>query len=211
MGLQIYGIAASRALRPLWVAHEMGLVYEHMAVHYVGGATRTPEILAINPNGHIPIVKDGDVVVWESMAQCLWLAQVHGAGKPDSIAPQSANEWAAAYKWSFWTVTECEKDALTVLMHRLAMPEPERKPELATQAESRLRVPMRVLDGAVASMPYLAGDRFTVADVCAASVLFWARSGKFDFTDFPNAKRWLDACLSRPAFLEVRALSKQGR
>jgi glutathione S-transferase len=207
--LQIYGIAASRALRPLWTAHELGLTYEHIAVPYQGGAARTPEMLAINPNGHVPVVRDGDVVVWESMAECLYLAQAHGA--PDSIAPQNAAEWAAAYKWSFWAVTECEKDALTVLMHNTVMPEPERKPELALQATARLRVPMRVLDAQLASSAYLGGGRFTVADVCVASVLMWTRSGKFDFAEFPNVARWLEACLSRPKYLEVRALSKQGR
>ena len=46
MSLKIYGIVASRAVRPLWVAHELGLSYEHVPVHYQGGGTRTPEFLA---------------------------------------------------------------------------------------------------------------------------------------------------------------------
>ena len=68
MTLRIYGTAASRAARPLWVAQELGLAYEHIALPYVGGATRTPEFLKVNPNGRIPVVDDDGVLVWESMA-----------------------------------------------------------------------------------------------------------------------------------------------
>src|SRR5215207_9279583 len=70
MTLKIYGTAASRAARPLWAAQEMGLAYEHIALPYVGGATRTPEFLAINPNGRIPVVDDDGVLVWSPWPVC---------------------------------------------------------------------------------------------------------------------------------------------
>jgi glutathione S-transferase len=133
MSLKIYGIGASRAVRPLWVAAELGLNFEHIPVPYQGGATRTSEFLALNPNGHIPVIEDhrpeGTVTVWESMACALYLAKVHGTPDGQSIAPANAQEEADALRWSFWTVTEVEKDALTVLMHRLVMPVDQRKPE----------------------------------------------------------------------------------
>ncbi|MDY0106651.1 MAG: glutathione S-transferase N-terminal domain-containing protein, partial [Giesbergeria sp.] len=135
MGLTIYGIAASRAVRPLWAATELGLDFEHVATPYQGGATRTPEFQALNPNGHIPVLVDhrpeGDVVLWESMACTLYVARHHGKGDGSDLAPATPREDAEALRWSFWAVTEVEKDALTVLMHRVAMPAGERKPELA--------------------------------------------------------------------------------
>ena len=67
MALTIYGINASRAVRPLWVATELGLTFEHVQTDYKAGTTRTPDFLALNPNGHIPVVVDhrpeGDVTV----------------------------------------------------------------------------------------------------------------------------------------------------
>ena len=75
MTLKIYGTAASRAARPLWVAQELSLAYEHIALPYVGGATRTPEFLKVNPNGRIPVVDDDGVLVWESMACTVYLAE----------------------------------------------------------------------------------------------------------------------------------------
>ena len=110
MSLAIYGTAASRAARPLWVAEELHLVYAHIPLDYLDGGTRTPEFLALNPNGHIPVVDDGGVVVWESMACALYLADRF---RPDGVAPLGATtpaEQAELLRWSFWAVTEYEKE-----------------------------------------------------------------------------------------------------
>lgn len=216
MRLTIYGIAASRAVRPLWVATELGLNFEHIHTPYQGGATRTPEFLARNPNGRIPVVVDhrppgegGDIVVWESMACALYLARHHGPADGASLTPATPREDAEALRWSFWTVNEVEKDALAVLMHRVAMPTDQRKPELAEAAERRLQVPLRVLEAHLTGQQargqaHLAADRFTVADVCVASVLAWARPARDLMARYPWTSAWLDACLTRPAHPALR-------
>ena len=153
MSLTIYGIPASRAMRPLWAATELGLDFTHVNLDYQGGGTRAPAFLAINPNGHIPVVVDqrpadqgGEVVVWESMACALYLARHHGVADGQSITPANPAEDAEALRWSFWAVNEVERDALTVLMHRMVMPAERRKPELADAAERRLVAPLGVLE-----------------------------------------------------------------
>ncbi len=227
MSLTIYGIAASRAVRPLWVAEELGLDYRHVPVPYQGGGARTPEMLALNPNGHIPVLTDqrpdgeggqsGElVVVWESMACALYLARVHGVADGQSIAPATPAEEAEALKWAFWTVTELEKDALTVLMHRVAMPADQRKPELADAAEKRLRTPLAVLEQHLAArqqhgQAWLAASRFTVADVCVASVAGWAKPARELMAQFPLTSQWLEACLARPANQKLRLLGRAGQ
>ena len=209
MTLKIYGIAASRASRPLWVAHELGLAYEHVPQPYQGGATRTPEFLALNPNGHIPVVDDNGVLVWESMACALYLAgRFQGAGA-EPLAAVNHAEQAEILRWSFWAVTECEKDALTFLMHRVAMPPERRKPELAVQAAHRLLPALRVLEQHLQDRDHIAGERFTVADICVASVLAWVqRSGELN-AQCPQVSAWLTRCLDRPAQQQVRALARR--
>lgn len=208
MTLKIYGISASRALRPLWAALELGVPFEHVAATYKGGATRTPEFLHLNPNGHIPVVVDespeGVVTVWESMACALYITRVHGQADGQSITPATPREEAEALRWSFWAVTELEKDALTVLMHRIAMPADQRKPELADQAESRLKVPLAVLEQLLQAQhargeAYLAANRFTVADLCVASVAHWIRPAASLLAQYPAVATWLQACLARAA------------
>jgi len=213
MALTIYGIIASRAIRPLWVATELGLDFEHRQTDYRGGATRTPEFLALNPNGHIPVLVDhrpeGDVTVWESMACALYLARQHGRPDGVNLVPATPREDAEALRWSFWSVTEVEKDALTVLMHRLVMPAEQRKPEQAEAAEQRLKVPLRVLEQQLAQQQtrgesHLAAARFTVADLCVASVLLWVRAARELMSEFPRVNAWLHQCLSRPAYESLR-------
>jgi glutathione S-transferase len=215
MGLTIHGISASRAIRPLWAAQELGIPFEQDAKSYKDGGTRTPEFLALNPNGHIPVLVDarpeGEVVVWESMACVLYLARLHGRGDGTDLAPCGAREEAEALRWAFWTVTELESDALTVLMHRMAMPADRRKPELADAAAHRLKVPLRVLEShlqaqADRAQPWLAADRFTVADLCVASVANWARPEAGLLEAFPLTRDWLHRCIERPAYLAAKAM-----
>ncbi|MEO8023387.1 glutathione S-transferase family protein [Polaromonas sp.] len=210
MTLKIYGIAASRTSRPLWVAQELGLVYEHIAQPYEGGATRTPGFLALNPNGHIPVIDDDGVLVWESMACALYLAgRFPGEGQA-SLGALNHAEQADILRWSFWAVTECEEDALTFLMHRVAMPEDRRKPELALKAEQRLAPALRVLEQHLQTRSYVAGERFTVADICVASVLAWAQRAEA-MAQCPRLAGWLERCLARPAQLQVRVMARNER
>lgn len=218
MALTIYGINASRAIRPLWVATELGLEFEHQPTPYQGGATRTPEFLALNPNGHIPVLVDhrpeGDVTVWESMACALYIAHHHGQPDGVNLVPATPREDAEALRWSFWTVTEVERDALTVLMHRLVMPADQRKPDLAEAAERRLQVPLRVLEQHLAQQeargePFMAAARFTVADVCVASVLVWVRPARELLAAYPLVSAWLAQCLARPAYESLRRQPKR--
>jgi glutathione S-transferase len=213
MSLTIYGIPASRAVRPLWAATELGLDFQHVELPYQRGGTRTPEYLAINPNGHVPAVVDarpeGDVVVWESMACALYIARHHGRADGVGITPATPREDAEALRWSFWAVNETEADALTVLMHLFAMPEERRKPELAAAAERRLAVPLRVIEQHLqrqqaAGQAFLAAARFTVADLCVASVLNWARPSQVLMDAHPLTHDWILRCMARPAYLQVR-------
>ena len=215
MTLKIYGIGPSRAARPIWTALELGVPFDLISTPYAGGATRTPEFLAVNPNGHIPVLIDeraeGAITVWESMACALYIARVHGKADGQTIAPATPREEAEALRWSFWTVSELEADALTVLMHRMAMPEDQRKPELADKAESRLKVPLAVLEKHLQAQhakgeAYLAANRFTVADVCVASVASWIRPAPHVLLEYPAVDAWLKACLDRPAYVKSRTM-----
>lgn len=213
MALTIYGINASRAIRPLWVATELGLDFVHQPTDYKAGTTRTPEFLALNPNGHIPVIVDhrpeGDVTVWESMACALYIARHYGRPDRVNLVPTTPREDAEALRWSFWTVTEVEKDALTVLMHRLVMPAEERKHDLAETAERRLKVPLRVLEQHLAQQqargePFIAAARFTLADLCVASVMLWVRPARELLAQYPLVSAWLEQCLARPAYETLR-------
>src|SRR5690242_13628716 len=75
--LKIYGIARTRAFRALWMAMELGIDYEHDPVEIGDAGARTPEFLAINPNGRLPVIVDDGFVLFESLAITMYLAKKH--------------------------------------------------------------------------------------------------------------------------------------
>src|SRR6266576_223799 len=91
--IKLYGIPRSRAMRPLWMLEELGLPYEQVKVSFVND-TRKPEFLRLNPNGHIPVLQDGDLVLWESLAINLYLARKYDKG----LWPKQADDAAERFK-----------------------------------------------------------------------------------------------------------------
>ena len=206
MALKIYGVARSRAFRTLWMAKELGLNYEHIKVDFATGETRTPEHLALNPNGHVPVIDDDGVILWESMAINLYLAKKYGR---DGFYPPRLVDEARAWQWSFWGMTEIERPVLTALFNRAILPENERDPAAADAAEKTLAQPLGVLDGALGHSPYLLGDKFTVADLNVSSILAWARPAQIDFSAFAKVAEWTRNCAERPAARAARQLQRE--
>jgi glutathione S-transferase len=206
MALKIYGVARSRAFRTLWMAKELGLDYEHIKIDFATGDTRRPEHLALNPNGHVPVIDDDGLILWESMAINLYLAKKYGR---DGFYPSRLAEEARAWQWSFWGMTEIERPVLTALFNRAILPEDKRDPAAADAAEKTLAAPLTVLDGALGQSANLLGDRFTVADLNVASVLSWARPAQIDMSPFPKVSEWLKNCAERPAARAARQLQRE--
>jgi glutathione S-transferase len=96
-GLRIYGIARTRAFRALWMANELGLDYEHLPIEIGAAGARSPEFLAINPNGRLPFIVDNGFVLFESLAITLYLAKKHSNRK---LYPGTLEDEASAWQWS---------------------------------------------------------------------------------------------------------------
>ena len=198
MTLRIYGIAASRAIRALWMAEELGLAYEHVPIHYRDDpdgplGKNNPQFRRANPLGRVPAIDDGGFTLWESMAINLYLARKHGKG----LWPATVEGEGLAYQWSFFAVTEIDPPIVEWAKHALVLPQAERDPAIAAESAAKLQRPLAVVDAALAHRPYLAGGAFTVADLNLAAALFRAR--RMDHAARPNLARWLADCFSRPA------------
>jgi len=194
--IKLYGISASRTLRPLWLLEEIGMKYEQIPVDFRKGENREPEFLKINPNGKLPALIDGDLALFESMAINLYLARKYGG----SLYPTNEADIARAEMWSFWVMSEVEYDLLNVLFNRRLLPEAERDAERADRAAQRLETPFTVLDDALKENDYLLGDAFTVADLNVAAVFSWCRPARVKLNEWPTLKDWLMRCIGRPAF-----------
>jgi glutathione S-transferase len=201
--LQIYGIARTRAFRALWIAKELGIGYEHLPVEIGDAGARTPEFLAINPNGRLPVIVDGDFVLFESLAITMYLAKKHAAG---TLYPASLEGEARTWQWSLWAVTEVDRGVNIWSLHAVRLPAAEQDAAKRAEALKVLAAPFKVLDTAVAKQPYLLGDQFTVADLNVAAVI--SRAVEMDLSAVPHLKAWLVRCLERPAARAALALKK---
>src|SRR6478609_12162843 len=116
--LQLYGKPRSRAMRCLWMLEEMGEPYRLIEKSTRADDLQSTEYLRLNPNARIPTLVDGDVVLWESMAINLYLAQ-----KYQGSMHCDARVLGYAAQWSFWAMLEMEPSLLELLEHRAMLPE----------------------------------------------------------------------------------------
>ena len=202
--LRIYGIARTRAFRALWVAKELGVDYEHLPIEIGDDGAKSPEFLAINPNGRLPVIVDGDFVLFESLAITLYLAKKHSSGK---LYPATLEGEARAWQWSLWAVTEVDRGVNIWSLHAVRLPPQERNTALREEALRVIASPFKVLDAAVAKQPYLLGNDFTIADLNVAAVI--SRVVDMDLSAWPHLKDWLTRCLDRPAAREALALKNK--
>ena len=187
----IYGITNSRTARVLWLAAELGIDAEHIDVHWKDEAG-AEQHRKRNPNGRVPVLDDGSLRLFESMAINLHLARTRGG----ELAPRDAGEDALVLQWSFWVVSECETWMERIMGTSGPGHEAERE-----RAITRLERPLDALDIALQGRDYLVGDRFTVADLNVASVFSWGRNGHFPFDRWPTVDAWLRRCLDRPKLI----------
>ena len=203
--LQLYGNPRSRAIRCLWMLEEIGKPYQLVEKTTRADDLQTAEYLRLNPNARIPTLVDGDLVLWESMAINLYLAQKYD-GPMHCAGPEVLG---IAAQWSFWTMLEIEHLLLHLLEHRALLVEFSRDASAVERNELLLKKPLGVLNDALAGRNYLAGTSFTVADLNVAGILVWAKMARLDLSAYPELARWLNACLARPAYMRLRDLTRK--
>lgn len=198
--LKIHGIPRSRAFRCIWAAEEAGLPYEVIPVGF--GPELKAAIAAVNPNGKIPALEDGDLVLFESLA-----INLHIAGKAGAPLMPQGDDASRVLQWTLWAATEAEPAHQMWAYNTYLLPPEKRDPAAARQGAEALAQRLAVLEGHLAAKgPYLLGPAFTIADLNLAAVLYGAWLNGFDFGRFPKVKAWLDACLTRPKALAARKL-----
>jgi glutathione S-transferase len=201
--IHLYGSPPNRSFRTFWLLEELGLEYEFTKLDTRAGECRTPEFLAINPNGHVPTLVDGEVTVWESMAINLYLGRKHGG----ALVPTTLDGDAQLYQWSFWAMTEAETPLLNWGMHTQFLPDETRDADIANEAGEQLATRFGVLEGELAKSAYLAGNSFGLVDLNVSAVCSWADMMNYDLSAFPKVRTWLDQCLARPAAKKVAEMS----
>ena len=197
----LYGISSSRAFRSIWAAEEIGLDYDHVPTSFRGD-NQKPEFLAVNPNGRIPALVDGELQLFESMAINLYLTKNYGA----RLLPEGAAGEAKVLQWSVWGISEIEPLQMQIVVQQFLTPEDKRDAEVVSRATQALARPLGVLNTALGEGQYLLGEEFTIADLNVAGVMDLLMMLQFDFSQWEHVARWLKACQERPSYSSAKAV-----
>jgi glutathione S-transferase len=189
--IRVYGNKFSRTPRITWCLQEAGVDYEMVETPYA--KVKSPEYLALNPNGKVPCIVDGDLAIFESLAINLYIAKNYGMGK---IYPSDAKEEALVLQWTLWVATEVEPYLLAALLVKLGFSKDE---AAAKAAPERVRPAIMVLDRHLKDREWLVGKNFSVADLNVAAVVSSAQGGEVDISYAKNVGAWLERCLARAA------------
>ncbi len=198
------------SLAPHMLLCEIGVPFELALVDRERDAHKAPAYLALNPNGQIPVLVDGDLVLYEAAAICLHLADAHPEAR--LAPPLRTAERAHYYKWITW----CTNTLQAMLMHYFY---PERMVddgdeaaarEVKRHAQARIAPMLDRLDEQLAAHggPWLLGEAFSAVDPYALMLCRWTRGFARPARSLPHVGPYLARMLERPAIL--RAFEREG-
>ncbi len=205
--IQLHYFPGNASMTPHLLLEEMGLPFELKLIDREHGALQSPEYLALNPNGLIPVLVDGDLVLYETAAIVLHLVDTHPeAGL--SPAPGTA-ERAHFVKWLVWLAASLQSQ-MTYYFHTdryLAPGNKDGVAQLKAAVEAKIAGLIDQIDARLAASggPWMMGERFSAIDPYAFMLCRWTRGMKRPARTLPHIAPFLERVLERPATQRVIA------
>lgn len=197
--IKIYGTPRSTAFRCYWLMEEIGgISYETQSVDFAKGENKSADYLKLNPNGKVPTMIDGDLVVWESMAICYYLIEKYQAFQ---FVGTTAKEHAEVNQWNFWSVIHL-MGAVEPLLLQSIRKTPDSEITKVAREEDLPRY-LGVLEGRLVGREYMVMDKFTLADITTMSVVRLGSFINYDLSSFPNINAWMARLSEREAYKKI--------
>ena len=196
--LKVWGRKTSiNVQKVMWVIGELGLAHERIDVGGAFGGLDAPDYLALNPNGVIPTLEDGETVVWESNAVVRYLTSKYDAG---GLAPSDLAAKAQADQWMDWHATTLYGDFITIFLGLVRTAPSQRDEAAIALAEKATAGHYRLLEQALAGRAYIAGDRLTMGDIPVAATLYRYFTLEIERPSLPNLEAYYARMQERPAY-----------
>jgi glutathione S-transferase len=198
--LRIWGRANSvNVQKVLWCLSELDLAYERIDAGMAFGRNGDPDYLAMNPNGRVPTLVDGDFELWESNSIMRYLVMAH---RPDSpLYPQAPKRRAAVDRWLDWTLSTVQPVDRPVFWALVRTPVEQRDMVAIQKHADAEAVIWRIADAQLATRRFIEGDDFTLADIAlGAYARRWFGVEGVTKPALPHLQRWFAQFASRPGF-----------
>ncbi|MET0677121.1 MAG: glutathione S-transferase [Bradyrhizobium sp.] len=215
--LTIWGRANSvNVQKVLWCLSELDLAYERIDAGMQFGKNNEAPYLAMNPNGRVPTLVDGDYVLWESNSVMRYLCTAYGQGRNEGtgegsvkgspIYPASPKARAGVDRWLDWTLSTLQPVDRPVFWALVRTP-PEKRDMVAIQKDVDAEaVVWRIVEAQLATRRFIEGDQFTIADIAlGAYARRWLGVEGVTKPNLPNVERWFAQFAARPGFVRFIA------
>ncbi|HWD60780.1 MAG TPA: glutathione S-transferase family protein [Stellaceae bacterium] len=197
--LKIWGrTTSSNVQKVLWTCAELGIAYDRVDHGGPFGGNRDPEYLKLNPNGLVPTVIDGDLVMWESNTVCRYLCTTHPNG--ERLYPKDPAARTHVERWMDWQLSVVG-GPMGALLQGLIRSTPETRDVAAIEAARRRAITAwEIVDDALAGQPYLGGQTLSLAEMTLGTHIYRWFNYAIERPDMKNLRAWYDRCAARPGF-----------
>ena len=198
MAITLLGrLSSVNVQKVVWALEELRLDYEQVNLGGKFGGLDEPAYRALNPNGKVPTLRDGELVVWESHAIVRYLAAGYGTG---SLWPVDVKRRAIVDQWTDWTATTFQPAWIDVFWRFVRTPAAQHDKAAIGRALAAAFEAYAHLDRGLAASPFLGGETLTYADIVAGASMFRWMTMKIERPPLPNLEAWYRRLEERPAF-----------
>ncbi len=201
--IKIFGSPQSSSGRCYWCLEEVGANYEAQAISFKDKEHKSESFLKINPNGKVPALIDGDLVLSESMAINFYLAEKY---KPELLG-NSIEDKAKVRQWSFWAIADLQPPIINIFIQKNFVPDEHRDQSSIEKSEKKLPPMLESLNQQLKGNNFLVGNKFSLADLNVNSVVSICIPINYDLSEYKNVVKWLETISQRPAFQKYISLN----
>jgi glutathione S-transferase len=196
--LKIWGRnTSSNVQKVLWCCGELDIPFERVDIGGPFGGNQDADYLTLNPNGLVPTIQDGDIVLWESNTICRYLAATRGG---DRLYPVSPGARANVERWMDWQLSTIGPP-MGQLLYGLIRSKPEARDHAAIEAARRkAAAAWMIVDEALAESPYLAGDALSLAEIVMGTLVYRWHAFPVERPPLRRLRSWYEGMRKRPAF-----------
>jgi glutathione S-transferase len=202
--LKIYGSPHSSAGRCYWMLEEIGVPYERVPLDMRAKQHKSEGFLKLNPAGKVPVLIDGDFVLWESAAINSYLAEKY---KPELLG-RTIEERALVNQWTLWAMTDLQPPHVDLLIQLIFIPEERRDLGVIEKARAAIIPKLAILDQYLLDRQYMVGSSFTLADINVGSVVNIGQMTGGDTSQFKNIAQWFGRLADRPSRRKLISLDR---
>lgn len=198
--IRLHGFPMSpNTRRALFGLEESGLAYELVPVDLMSAEHRSDEYRKLNPTARVPVMVDGEFVLWESNAILEHLA----ARVPDKqFAPKNEQERGRFSQWMFMNAAHLSPAMAHIFAHTIRLPEDQRIPQMVVNGRAEVARCLGPLNAHLEGREWVA-DRFTLIEQSIAPTLSVAAMIGVDLAQYPHAGAWLARIQARPAYQKI--------